>query len=60
MKKTRGRPQKDDGRTKVRHIRLTDIEDEMIEDLCIGTNMSASEVIRKAIIMYYNMRKVGY
>lgn len=58
--KKRGRPIKEDSRTKVRHVRLTDVEDEMVDDLCIGTDMTSSDVIRKAIIMYYNMRKSGY
>lgn len=53
----RGRPPKDDGKLKTRHLRTSEEEDFMIEDLSSMDDISSSEAIRKAVRWYYNYRK---
>ena len=53
MKRGRGRPRKEGSRRKVTSIRFDDDEKSMIEHLEIETGMNATEIIRKALRLYY-------
>lgn len=57
-KRGRGRPLKADARRKQLHMLLDDSEDDMLKHLTIETDMCRSEIIRKALTIYYNM-KIG-
>lgn len=55
-KRGRGRPLKD-GAKRVRFDMLMDeSEAEMLNHLNIETDMSKAEIIRKALVVYYNMK----
>lgn len=55
LKRGRGRPLRDNARRKVRGVRFDEEEEVMLEHLEIEFGMSMSEIIRKAVRMYYNM-----
>ena len=53
VKRGRGRPKVDGSRRKITSVRLDDEERGMIEHLEIETGMSTTEIIRKALRLYY-------
>ncbi len=50
----RGRPLKDGARRRFLGVRLTDDEADMLSHLGIEFGLSPSEIMRKALRMYYN------
>lgn len=55
IKRGRGRPLRDGARRRVRGVRFDDDEEAMLEHLEIEFGMSISDIIRKAVRIYYNM-----
>lgn len=53
VKRGRGRPKVDGSRRKVTSIRFDDEERGMLEHLEIETGMNATDIIRKALRLYY-------
>lgn len=53
VKRGRGRPRVEGSRRKVTCVRFDDEEKNMIEHLEIETGMNATDIIRKALRLYY-------
>ena len=56
----RGRPKKDVSKTREFKLRLTDDEVKELEYVAYSSDISKSEVIRKALKMLYNLEKTRY
>ena len=53
----RGRPKKEVCNSKVFNMRLSDEDDSMLNYLFFETGKTKTEIVRKAIKMYYNLEK---
>lgn len=53
----RGRPAKEDGKTKTLKVRLTDSEEEKLLYLSMETGRTKSEIIRDGLKMVYNLQR---
>lgn len=56
----RGRPKKDVSKTREFKLRLTDDEVKELEYVAYSSDISKSEVVRKALKMLYNLEKMRY
>lgn len=56
QKRGRGRPLKDDARRIRFDMLMGENEDDMLKHLTIETDMSKSEIMRKALTVYYNIK----
>ena len=56
----RGRPKKDVSKTREFKLRLTDDEVKELEYVAYSSDISKSEVVRKALKMLYNLEKTRY
>lgn len=54
-KRGRGRPLVDGSRRKIRSVRFDEEEESMLEHLEIEFGMSITDIIRKAVRVYYNV-----
>ena len=55
VKRGRGRPLQEGSRRRVRGVRFDDEEEAMLEHLEIEFGMNLTDIIRKAVRLYYNM-----
>lgn len=55
----RGRPKKEDSRNKQYRVRLNDDEDEMLTYASEATGKQKSEILRQALVDYYNKVRIN-
>ena len=60
MGNKRGRPKKDVSKTREFKLRFTDNEVKELEYVAYSSDISKSEVVRKALKMLYNLEKTRY
>lgn len=53
-KRGRGRPKKEESRRKVYGVRFSEDEETMLKHLEIETGMTTTDLVRKAVKLYYN------
>lgn len=50
----RGRPMEDGARRRIRSVRFDENEEDMLRHLEIETGLSVTDIVRKAVRLYYN------
>lgn len=55
----RGRPKKELNKNVIKCMRLSTIEDQFLKELCSKTGKTQTQILRKALLHYYNFKILG-
>lgn len=55
--KKRGRPVKSNAKSKQYRLRMSSEESKMLDEMSVYTGLDKSEILRRAMKMYYNLSK---